>query len=250
MALKEEFEKQGIWLFRYRGTLPLIILLPGILLYARTELHPETFFLEETPFEIYYESVCLLFSLLGLVIRVHVVGHSPANTSGRNVSEQVADSLNTSGLYSIVRHPLYLGNFFMWLGPAMLTGHFWFIGIFCLTYWLYYERIMFAEEQFLRKKYGTVYTDWAEQVPAFIPKFSFYKKPELSFSCKKAMKKEKNGLAAVFVIFCVFDLLGESLEHHEHYNLFLIGLCLFTLLLYLVLKILKHRTTLLEESGR
>ena len=33
------------------------------------------------------------------------------NTSGRNTHDQVADSLNTSGIYSIVRHPLYVGNF-------------------------------------------------------------------------------------------------------------------------------------------
>ena len=154
MALQEEFEKQGLWLFTYRSILPLIILVIGTILYLRTEIYPETFVLEETPYEIYYETICLLVSLFGLVIRIYTVGHSAKNTSGRNTEQQVADSINTTGIYSAVRHPLYLGNFFMWLGPAMLTGNFWFIIAFGLFYWVYYERIMFAEEQFLRKKFG------------------------------------------------------------------------------------------------
>src|SRR5690554_7017051 len=124
MPLQEELEKQGVWLFRYRSILPVAILLIGTFLYLRTEIYPETFFLEDTPYELYYESVCLIISLAGLGIRIYTVGHTPQNTSGRNVKGQLADSLNTTGMYSIVRHPLYLGNFFMWLGPALMTGNF------------------------------------------------------------------------------------------------------------------------------
>src|SRR5690242_16211615 len=168
MALQEELEKQGQWLFKHRGKIPLVILLIGTILYLRTEAYPETFVLENTPYEPYYESLCLLVSLFGLVIRIYTVGHTPKNTSGRNTDEgQVAEVLNTTGSYSMVRHPLYLGNFFMWLGPAMLTGQFWFIIAFCFFYWIYYERIMFAEEQFLRNKFQGQFTEWAQRVPAF-----------------------------------------------------------------------------------
>ncbi len=121
MSLQEELEKQGIWLFRYRGTLPLIVLLIGTILYLRTEIYPETFFLEETPYEIYFEMLCLLVSLFGLAIRVYTVGYTPRNTSGRNIKKQVADKLNTTGIYSIVRHPLYLGNFFMCAPQCLLA---------------------------------------------------------------------------------------------------------------------------------
>jgi len=57
MALQEEFEKQGNWLFRYRSILPLIILLIGIILYLRMEIYPEIFFLEENRYDIYYGRV-------------------------------------------------------------------------------------------------------------------------------------------------------------------------------------------------
>ena len=31
-------------------------------------------------------------------------------------------SLNTRGMYSLVRHPLYLGNYFMWMALVLATG--------------------------------------------------------------------------------------------------------------------------------
>jgi protein-S-isoprenylcysteine O-methyltransferase Ste14 len=249
MPLQEELEKQGVWLFRYRGTLPLVILGIGGLLYFQTELHPETFVLEDTPYEIYFNMACVFISLIGLGIRVYTVGHSPKNTSGRNVEGQVAETLNTTGIYSIVRHPLYLGNFFMWLGPALITGNFWFVIAFCLFYWIYYERIMFAEEQFLRKKFGPTYLAWAENVPAFLPNFSQFKKPNVPFSLKKVLKKEKNGLAAIFLIFCAFDIAGQFITHQTNYNTFLIVSCVVTFFLYFIIKVLAKQTTLLNETS-
>lgn len=251
MALLEEFEKQGNWLFRYRGAIPLVVLLIGTIVYLRTKLHPGSFLLKE-PYVIYYETFCLLISLSGFIIRVYTVGHTPENTSGRNTSSQLADRLNTDGMYSLVRHPLYLGNFFMWLGPALLTGNFWFIITFCLFYWIYYERIMFAEEQFLREKFGDVYTTWANKIPAFIPalKRRTFVKPLYPFSLKKVLKKEKNGLAAVFIVFSLFDIAGKLIQHRTDFNYFLLTLCIFTSIVYLVLKYLKKNTTILNEKGR
>lgn len=250
MALQEEMEKQGIWLFKYRGTIPLIILVIGAVLLVLKEFNPETYFIQEPSQVLYYEMFCLFVSLFGLGIRVYTVGHTPVNTSGRNTAEQIADSLNTSGIYSIVRHPLYLGNFFMWLGPALLTGNLWFIVSFCFFYWIYYERIMFAEEQFLRRSFGEIYTSWAKNVPAFIPDFKNFKKPNLPFSLKKVLKKEKNGLTAIFMIFTAFDVTGEIIQGENNYNYFLIAGCFFTGLLYLILKYLKYKTNVLNEQGR
>lgn len=250
MALQEELEKQGVWLFRYRSYLPLVVLLIGTILYLRTEIYPDTFFLEETPYEIFYEMGCLLVSLLGLFIRIYTVGHTPKNTSGRNVKNQLADYLNTTGSYSVVRHPLYVGNFLMWLGPALITGNLWFIVAFCFFYWIYYERIMFAEEQFLRKKFGETYLNWAKNVPAFIPKFRSFVKPNLPFSWKKVLKKEKNGVFALFLIYCTFDILGEVIENEHEYNYFIIFACIATGVAYFILKYLKKHTSVLNEENR
>lgn len=249
MALQEELEQQGIWLFKYRGKLPAIVLILGAGLFVQTKINPEIFFLEETPYEIYYETACLFVSLFGLGIRIFTVGHTPKNTSGRNRNEQIADSLNTSGSYSVVRHPLYLGNFFLWFGPALLTGNFWFLVAFCFFYWVYYERIMFAEEQFLRRKFGEVYTDWAQNIPAFIPSLNAYRKPELPFDWIKIIKKEINGIAGIFILFSLFDISGQLIQNQTHFNYFIIIPCILSLLFYFIMRFIKKSTTLLNGLG-
>ena len=189
MAMKNEMEKQGVWLFRFRGTLPLIILVLGVCEYIITRIDNPTYVINgaSSPQLIHYEILCFVVSLLGLAVRAFTVGYTPANTSGRNVAEQVADQLNTTGLYSVVRNPLYVGNFLMWLGIAMLTMNLWFIISFILLFWVYYERIIFAEEQFLTNKFGSVYTDWADKTPCFIPRLKGYVAPKLPFSWKKVI---------------------------------------------------------------
>ena len=251
MALQEEFEKQGNWLFKYRSYLPIIILVVGVYVYYCTETNPTIFFLENTPYEIYYETFCLFIALFGLFIRIYTVGHTPANTSGRNTEQgQVADSLNTTGIYSIVRHPLYLGNFFMWFGVCLLTGNLWFMIALCFMYWIYYERIMFAEEQFLRKKFGNEYLEWAEKTPAFLPKFKQFVKPIFPFSWKKVLKKEKDGFLNLFLIFAFFNILGKFIDPKNDYNYFLLIACGIAVIIYCVLKFLKSKTNILNEENR
>lgn len=250
MALQEEFESQGNFLFKYRGNLPLIIVFVGIFVFVFEKLYSVDG--SCVPYSV-IEYCSLAVSLLGLGIRIYTVGHTPANTSGRNTKQgQLADELNSSGIYSCVRHPLYLGNFFMWLGAALLIANAWFVVVFILVYWVYYERIMYAEEQFLRRKFGTVYTDWAAHTPAFIPSFKHFKRPEYDFSVKKVIKKEKNGLLAIFVLLFVFHNLGYSIENSQiKLDIDWIFICtVVSLVLYLILKVLKHNTKLFDETGR
>jgi protein-S-isoprenylcysteine O-methyltransferase Ste14 len=250
MALQEEMEVQGNWLFTRRGTLPLVILVVGVVTFILHGSNSNHYFTYHPLVEIYYQSSCFLVSLIGLAIRIYTVGFTPRNTSGRNTGAQLADCLNTKGIYSIVRHPLYLGNFFMWLGVAMLTEIFWFIIAFIFLYWLYYERIMYAEEQYLRKKFGSTYTDWAAITPAVIPKFRQFNSSNLTFSWKKVLRNEKNGLVALFILFMIFDLLRLWIRDDSHLNMFFIAGTLISGILYLVLKYLKHKTRVLHEDGR
>ncbi len=247
MPLLQEMEQQGLVLFKYRGILPVIIILIGLGVYLHTKISGnEVTFISEQ----YYEFICLGVALLGGFIRAYAVGYTPYNTSGRNIDAQIADTVNTNGIYSIVRHPLYVGNFFCSLGIAMLTQNLWFILFFIMLYWVYYERIMFAEEQFLTKKFGARYTDWASVTPAFIFNFSLWRKPQWPFKFVKVIRAEKNIFFYIFLIFFVFSITGEyvvkgKVEFERPYWAIA---CAFWVVIYVVLKILKDYTKVLIDK--
>lgn len=98
-------------------------------------------------------------SFVGFLIRFYTIGTTPHGTSGRNTKQQVAEVLNSTGIYATLRHPLYLGNYLIWIGIVTYVFNPLFILIISLIFWLYYDRIMFAEERFLEKKFGDEYLD-------------------------------------------------------------------------------------------
>lgn len=248
--LRNEFKTQGDFLFRYRGSLPLIILFFGLFIFVinRINLSGDYGFMQSTT----YKLICMGVAFGGQFIRILTVGFTPINTSGRNKYTQIADEVNTTGIYSTVRHPLYLGNFFMWLGVAMLAGSIWLTIVFVLFYWVYYERIMYAEEMFLLGKFGEKYENWANSTPAFVPSFKNYKKPSLPFSWKKIIKKEKNGINAIFTLFFIFDFVANILDAGKFivvFNAWFIAAAV-SFAVYLILKLIKRNTSLLDEEGR
>ncbi len=242
MALREELKIHGDFLFRYRSYFPLLLLVFGLAMYVLGKLtgNQES----SIAYQLWLEDAAIFVSLLGLLIRIHSVGFSGKNTSGRNTGQgQVADELNTKGLYSIVRNPLYVGNYFMWLGIAMLTCNLWFIAIFTLIFWIYYERIVFAEEEFLRKKFGDAYLEWTVRTPIFIPYKPNWQKSGSPFLWRKVLKQEKNGFLALFLVFFIFDLLGTRIDMQQWLinKTWLLVMVIVSTLAYILIKLLKRR---------
>lgn len=247
MALIEEFEARGNWFFRHRSYLPVVMYVLAALVIW---LEPQD---EMMDFDnITWGLICLAVSFLGIFVRALVIGFVPKSTSGRNTKAgQVAETLNTQGIYSTVRHPLYLGNYFMWLGIILYVGNIWFTIVSSLLYWLYYERIMFAEEQFLRGKFGSTYTNWSKNVPPFWPKISQWTSPGLTFSMKNVLKREYSGFLATIISFAFLNamkhwFLFKEIALDQEWQYMLVAGAIITL----VLRTLKKKTTVLEVSGR
>lgn len=245
MALVHEFENSGNWLFRRRGWLPIFLVAAGIIMMYLGNRQAILFDLRD-------EMIFLGVSIFGELIRIFTVGFAPRNTSGRNTSAgQVADELNTTGFYSLVRHPLYVGNFLMWLGPVLFLRSAWFTIVFGLIYWLYYERIMFAEEQFLRRKFGETYDRWSEKVSAFLP-FTFrFVRPNLPFSILNILKREYNSIFNIFLIFFLLDgFRNYFLSERIYFTKIWIWLFAGAGLLWLILWSIHKFTKWLEVEGR
>jgi len=249
MALREEFVSQGNWFFVRRSWFPILIF--PLIFYMLTESETILNLYGQVP-QTAYQIFCVLVSFLGLVVRAVTIGYAPAGTSGRNTTEgQVAEQLNTKGIYSTVRHPLYLGNFLIFLGFTLFTQSVWFNIAATLAFWLYYERIMFAEEEFLRGKYGESYQDWAKSVPAFIPRLSQWQKAELEFSFRNVLKREYTAFFEIALIFPLLDFAAEYILHGTlTLNYYWLGFFIFGALVYFTLRTLKKKTKLLHVEGR
>jgi protein-S-isoprenylcysteine O-methyltransferase Ste14 len=206
MALREHFESSGNFLFNWRSFVPLV-LFPLIVaaMYFSNDFSP-IYALSSS-----WKLLCVGVGLFGALIRALVIGIVPKNTSGRNTEGQLADTVNTTGIYSVVRHPLYVGNYFMMLAIVMWCGIAWCVLVFTLLFWLYYERIMFAEEEFLRKKFGLQYEEWAQRTPAWIPSFRHYAPAQLTFSIKNILRREYPGLLNMILSFVIVEALYEYL---------------------------------------
>ncbi len=190
-------------------------------------------------------------SFFGLIIRCMVAGYAPRGTSGRNTKSQVAEVLNTTGMYSIVRNPLYLGNFIIILGATLFIQVWWLALIFCVGFWTYYERIILAEENFLREKFGDTFLKWAEITPVYLPNFKNWKKPSLPFSFKTVLRREFATLFGITSAFFFLDIAADLLaEGKFELDLPWVILFILGLIIYITLLILKKKTHMLDVWSR
>ena len=155
MKLHEIMAHHGQEIFRLRSYIPLLFIAP--LIFAFNEAaHMES--LMGDAFEDLWVLFSFIISIAGLAIRWFTVGFVPAGTSGRNTTDQRAERLNTTGLYSIVRNPLYLGNYIILLGVLLSFRRSAFVkslvactnsifGIFYIHGTHYYDRGKFPNKK-------------------------------------------------------------------------------------------------------
>jgi protein-S-isoprenylcysteine O-methyltransferase Ste14 len=102
-----------------------------------------------------------LLQLAGLILIVRSVGAIDALELAGIRSSQGAASLQISGPYRLVRHPLYLGWMLIVFGAAHMTGD---RALFAVITTLYLFIAMPWEERSLERAFGTAYTRYKERV--------------------------------------------------------------------------------------
>ena len=204
MRIVDRFSATGDVLFRWRSWLPLL-LLPLFL----ASFPPRGSALASPRLDLVWELGCFAVSALGVAVRLLTVGSAPRGTSGRNTRSQKAAVLNTTGPYSVVRHPLYLGNYLIGLGMSLFTRTWYLPVIVSLAALLYYERIAAREEQFLESRFGEDFRQWAARVPATVPRLAGWRPPAVPFSWSRAIDREFYAIAEVAVAFFVLDVVED-----------------------------------------
>jgi len=253
MKVVDTIVRQGKFLFRWRGYLPILLLVPAWLAIRERALLDQA---QPGRLNDYWAAAGFLVSLAGLAIRWITIGSAPSGTSGRNTGSQKARQLNTLGMYSVVRNPLYLGNGLAILGVLVAIHVWWFLIMGCLAYWLYIERIIAAEETFLAEQFGEDYASWVGRTPIFWPKPSLWRKPGLGFSIRTVLKREYNGLMALCTVFLLLALVGDVVIGSMPFRTWLredwawVAIFGAGTLTFIVLRTLKRKTRWLHVPGR
>ena len=100
-----------------------------------------------------------------------MVGFAYIKRGGKN-RRIYADDLVTEGVYAHVRNPMYVGNFLILVGLAVIWGSpvAFAIGVSLIGF-LYFA-IVVSEEAYLREKFGAGYDDYARDVNRFVPRLA------------------------------------------------------------------------------
>lgn len=78
--------------------------------------------------------------------------------------------LATTGAYSLVRHPLYLGNFLILGGFTLASGH-WGVVVAALAFLsFYYPAAIHYEDAKLERLFGEAWRAWGRETPAVFPR--------------------------------------------------------------------------------
>ena len=242
MSDQNQLEKLGNQFFKYRGQIPVLFFLVafGLMHYFPNPGH------WTQPSRILFALGLVIF---GHVIRALAVGKRAQHTSGRNRDEQVAEALNTTGIYSMMRHPLYLGNITTYMGWAVFSGIDWLVPVFLVLFIAYYRLIIYAEEQFLYRKFGSMHSDWKNKTPLLLPAFWKYQSNSQPFSLKVVLENEYSGWAAsmttawVLWVFQTYVMGAFQSKQCE-----ILASALFILIFGLGMRYLKKKTNVLKAS--
>jgi hypothetical protein len=97
--------------------------------------------------------------------------------------------LATNGPYAYTRNPLYLGNFVLGLGIAIMSGSAGLVLYYALAFTILYLGTIKEEQATLEAKFGEAYRDYTSHVPIFFPSLRPYPgSARQHFSLKQSFK--------------------------------------------------------------
>ena len=184
--------KIGEWFFKSRDftPIPLIILL---LIFGQANALTTT--------------IGIFLIISGELFRIYSVAF--IGTVSRTRSHSTGQKLITTGPFAYVRNPLYVGNFGITAGSAVIGGNVWIFVATCLLFCLQYHYIVRFEEDLLLERFGEDYAEFCRTTPRWFPK----KMPTLADiewpdNFSYSLKSEKRTLTTIFFLCLALAIIG------------------------------------------
>lgn len=185
----------------------------------------------------------LIVTVTGQLIRGLTIGLAYIVRGGKE-GKPYAEGLVTDGIFNHCRNPLYVGNVLMLLGVGILANSLLYVAVVIPVFLFIYQAIVLAEEDFLRKKFGSGFDEYCKKVNRWFPNFSGLGKTmsSMEFKWKRWILKEHTTqyiwLAGIILILLLRypELTGN--EETKRNTTGIILLSALTLL-YILIRVLK-----------
>lgn len=156
--------------------------------------------------------VSLAVAATGALIRIIVSGYAAPGTSGNAKDAPEAAELNTTGPYSLVRNPLYVGRILNFTGIAMLSGSWVYGALVLLILILVYERVAAFEEEFLRTQFAKGHAEWAARVPFLLPRLRGWVQPKYPFWLRRCIRRENKKVFWFVTALLLYDFARRGFD--------------------------------------
>jgi len=157
-------------------------------------------------------------AVIGALIRIVTSGFAAPGTSGNSKDAPKAAELNTTGPYSLVRNPLYVGRIVNFTGLAMMSGSWEYGVVVFLISVLVYERVAAFEEEFLRKEFPQAHAQWAAQVPFLLPRLHGWVPPKYPFWWRRCIRREVKKVYWLVTALAAYDLARHDWDINRFFE--------------------------------
>ncbi len=119
-------------------------------------------------FPVIVQILAILTCVKGLILCITARKTLGKNwTNAKDYKHNPAAHLISSGIYSYIRHPIYLGLIFIFTGSEMLANSYLIIFLPLLYLWFYNQAI--KEEGLLLVRFGKQYENYIAKTKTFLP---------------------------------------------------------------------------------
>ncbi|MCP4757602.1 MAG: isoprenylcysteine carboxylmethyltransferase family protein [Proteobacteria bacterium] len=156
--------------------------------------------------------------VLGELIRIYGVSHIGGVSRTRTFS--TGQKLITSGPFSHVRNPLYIGNLFLTGGLVVASNiSIYFTLIFVACFFFQYIPVVKWEESNLRTVFGDEFDEYSQKVPPWLPVITsrIKNQEKVKKEYKTAIVSEKNTIAAALIVYLVILWQSDWFEMAYQY---------------------------------
>lgn len=148
-----------------------------------------------------------LVVVLGELLRIYSVAFIGCLSRTRNVKTTGGD-LITHGPFGIVRNPLYCGNFLITLGFALYGGQLWITVLAIALFAFQYYAIVAFEESLLKSRFGQVFDEYKQTVPAWFPRhwpaLASIEWPQTFSPALRSERRSLTGIVAMLILLMLF----------------------------------------------